>query len=99
MYYHVNITVLFHDAIIQSVYDVKTPSDVLNLKPKGNGGTSHECVWQWINDNKPNPRLVVCLTDGFTSFGNNPLFNVIWVVPSNGNNAIPFGKVIRMFEE
>lgn len=61
---------------------------------KGGGGTSFVPVMQHLQENKPDIDLLVYFTDGYGDFGNDPGFDVLWVI--NSNVTPPYGKVIRI---
>lgn len=71
------------------------------LKLKGGGGTSHVPVFDWINENKPNTRLLVALTDGATTFPDRNTVRIptIWILGGThrvSRNDFPFGQVIEI---
>lgn len=66
---NVKATMIVCDAQVQEVFDL----DKFNLDEWlaskhnwGRGGTSHRPVVDWINENKPDARLYVCMTDGYS---------------------------------
>jgi len=87
------------DSEIKDVYELGNNSDdeISKLIIRGGGGTSHKPVYDYINDNLPNTKLLVNFTDGYTDF--DELDNSIpslWVICKGGvrENKIPFGEVI-----
>ena len=74
------------------------------MKIKGGGGTDHEVVYEHLMTDKKyrNSQLLVCLTDGFTSFPPKNIypFDTIWVLTKNScdKKDIPFGRVIKIEE-
>jgi len=77
-----------------------TPRDIKNLKMKGGGGTSHKPIFKWVYENKPNTKLLICLTDGQTEFpSKEPDFKTLWVLGGKyrcKKEQIPFGDVIEI---
>jgi len=71
MYYLLNafnqisIDLVFCDRTVDRVYRMNRQDavDIAGIKFGGYGGTSHQPVVKWINDNRPGCRLFVSLTD------------------------------------
>ncbi|MBW2970825.1 hypothetical protein KY320_01545 [Candidatus Woesearchaeota archaeon] len=65
---NVSMDLLVGDAKLQDHYEVNNGniSKVLNLKIRGGGGTSHRFVKEWIDENKPDCKLLISLTDGYS---------------------------------
>lgn len=61
---------------------------------KGGGGTSFVPVMDHLKANKPDVDVLVYFTDGFGDFGNDPGFDVLWVL--NTDVVPPYGKGIRI---
>ena len=59
----------------------------------GGGGTSFECVWQWMKDNEVQPHQLVMFTDGypFGSWGDPDYCDTLFVVHGNKDITAPFG--------
>lgn len=60
----------------------------------GGGGTSFVPVMEHLKENKPDVDVLVYFTDGYGDFGNDPGFDVLWVI--NSGVTPPYGKVIRI---
>lgn len=85
--------ILYHDAAISSYQVFQSGlDDVENYKfdVKGGGGTSHVPVWKYIDEklikNGDKVELIVCLTDGYTDFGEGPSdksIPIVWVIFSD----------------
>lgn len=58
---------------------------------EGGGGTSHVPVWEWLRKSELSPCCVVCLTDGYTEWGEDPGVPVLWAVPHENSPQPPFG--------
>lgn len=78
------------------------PHQYANIKTlmhaAGGGGTTPECVVQYIVDKQYKPRAVIWLTDG-DLYGPAPVVNVpvIWGVVNNENFVAPEGKTIHIY--
>ena len=99
----VKIKLIICDAKVQNVYDVENGSigELLSLKMKGGGGTSHIPVKKFIEDELPNTKLWIAFTDGFSDIHRltEPNFNVIWVISKNGiKQPFHFGETIFLEE-
>jgi predicted metal-dependent peptidase len=59
----------------------------------GGGGTSFECVWQWMKDNEVQPHQLVMFTDGypFGSWGDPDYCDTLFVVHGSNEITAPFG--------
>lgn len=68
------------------------------LKPQGGGGTSPECVVQYIREKKYQPKGVVWLTDGYLD-GSDGKVDVpaLWGVVDNDHFLPPQGKAVRIY--
>jgi hypothetical protein len=89
-------TILQCDTRVTDVVEYR-PGDRISpdFKLKGGGGTSFIPIFDWIDENNVNPRVLVFFTDGFGSFPNTPPgYDVLWVDYGNYQNY-PFGDVIR----
>ena len=67
---------------------------------KGGGGTSHKPVFKWVDENKPNAKLIICFTDGYTDFPKAERVSIktIWALSGNhcDKNNIPFGDIVEI---
>jgi predicted metal-dependent peptidase len=95
--YDVRLTILYHDSAVAHVQEW-TPSDgPLVLEPRGGGGTSHVCVFEWIAGQGADPSCVVCLTDLYTDFPSPaPAVPVLWAVVGGCPARLPFGERIDL---
>lgn len=87
------------DAKVHEVYDVENGSveEILSLKMKGGGGTSHKPIINHIEEELPNTKILIALTDGYSDIHqlSEPSFNVIWVISKNGvKKEFQFGETI-----
>jgi predicted metal-dependent peptidase len=98
---NIELTVLTCDAAVHTVCVVNGASDMTNIKMKGGGGTDFKPVFKWLEENKPNLRVLVFLTDGYGDFPKESDIKTLWVISKQGikANEVPFGDVIKMEEE
>jgi predicted metal-dependent peptidase len=107
----VRLRILFVDAAVQAEYvlDNASANKVLQLKPKGGGGTSMEAGLDYVKEKYRDASVVVVLTDGCDSWQRKARdypFEVIWVIcPSpigitltDAKSRIPYGVKIKMEE-
>lgn len=64
-FHNVKLTLIVCDAAIHYVGEF-TSADLSQLKMSGAGGTSHKPVVDWINENMPQARVFISLTDGIS---------------------------------
>jgi predicted metal-dependent peptidase len=95
--YDCSVTVLYHDTEVQKVQTWQSRDGPLTLDPVGGGGTSHACVFEWIDRAGVTPACVVCLTDMETEFPlQHPAVPVLWAVPGKAPTDPPFGRVVSL---
>jgi predicted metal-dependent peptidase len=86
------LTILYHDAEVQKVQRWRSSDGPLTLEPVGGGGTSHRCVFDWVEREGVQPSCVVCLTDLHTEFPDlAPATPVLWAVVGGNPSPPPFG--------
>ena len=91
------VTVLYHDTDVQKVQTWRSADGPLVLDPVGGGGTSHACVFDWLDRSGLAPACVVCLTDLDTEFPPTPpAVPVLWAVPGKAPCDPPFGRVVSL---
>jgi predicted metal-dependent peptidase len=94
--YDCSVTVLYHDSEVQKVQGWNSSDGPLLLDPVGGGGTSHVCVFDWIDRSGLIAACVICLTDLETEFPNvDPNLPVLWAVAGSASKA-PFGQVVHL---
>jgi predicted metal-dependent peptidase len=100
---NIKITVLTHDVVLQDRIEVENGNidKLMKIKMHGYGGTSHQWLPEYLRENLPQTRLIVCLTDGFTEFPKEEelgMIKTIWVISKNGCDldSIPFGYKIKL---
>jgi predicted metal-dependent peptidase len=95
--YECTVTVLYHDTEVQWVQTWHSADGPLVLDPVGGGGTSHACVFDWLDQSGLAPTCVVCLTDLETEFPTAPpAVPVLWAVPGGPPARPPFGRVVAL---
>jgi predicted metal-dependent peptidase len=90
------VTLLYHDSCIQKVVEHCSTDGPLKLEPVGGGGTSHVCVFEWLEKSGGSPSCVVALTDLATEFGSAPDTPVLWAVVGGNKEMPPFGRVVEI---
>jgi predicted metal-dependent peptidase len=86
------VSLVYHDSAVQRVQHWTSNDGPLVLEPVGGGGTSHRCIFDWIEGEGMQPACVVCLTDLFTEFPDPPpALPVLWAVVGSNPSQPPFG--------
>ena len=68
-----------------------------STQPAGGGGTSPQCVSNYLRDNKLQPTVLVMLTDGYVdSWPSDPGVPVIWLIYENKSARPPYGNVAHI---
>jgi len=75
----------FHDPTVDEVTD--------SIARYGAGGTDMTVALDWIDDNMPDTKAAIVFTDGYTPFGNDRDYPVMWAVTEQSIKA-PFGETI-----
>jgi predicted metal-dependent peptidase len=92
-----NLTVVYHDTLVQKTESWQSSDGPLTLNPVGGGGTSHGCVFDWLAAAGLTPACVVCLTDLDTEFPpSTPDIPVLWAVVGGNPAAPPFGTRVAV---
>jgi predicted metal-dependent peptidase len=92
-----SLTILYHDSEIQQVQHWRSGDGPLTLQPIGGGGTSHVCVFDWLEKQQLNATCLVCLTDLYTQFPSTPPATaVLWAVVGNNTSQPPFGLRVNV---
>jgi predicted metal-dependent peptidase len=73
---------------------VYSPEDVRSYVPVGGGGTHMPAIFDKLAESDIRPDVLVILTDGYTGFGEEPPYEVIWVMTSDVQ--APYGRTIRI---
>jgi len=100
------LTVIHHDSRVVAT-ETWAPGEALpEFARRACGGTSHIPVFDWIAENVPDCRLLVCLSDMYSCFPPSAHdYPVVWIAidgPQHDGSAIgaasvaPFGRVIEV---
>lgn len=85
--------IVFNTEIV-SQHRVRSVHELTRIDFKGRGGTCCECVFNWIEDHKPDAVLI--FTDGEFYFERNTVpGDIVWIINDNNHFTAPFGKVIN----
>lgn len=88
------MTLIQFDSSIKHIDVIKTPTDLMQVRFTGRGGTEISPVLQWAEDNKP--ALLLVFTDGgFYHTQQTLKMPVLWLIHNNPRWTAPFGKVIH----
>ncbi len=91
--FDVRLTILYHDTEVSHVQQWETSDGPLKLEARGGGGTSHHCVFDWIERNATEVTAMISLTDLYTSLPDEaPTYPVVWVCTSN--EVAPWGQTL-----
>lgn len=90
------IKVVYVDAAVQAIQEIE-PDDVVDLKPKGGGGTSFVPGFDWMAENGIEPKACVYFTDGYCSdFPEEQPFPILWAVTGNSHFDPPLGESVNI---
>lgn len=93
------VDLLYWDTSIAS-HEVYLREDIDKLvhstKPMGGGGTSPECVPDYLEENKITPDCCIMLTDGHVSGWGTWKYPVLWGIVDNDRVSPSVGKVMRI---
>lgn len=94
------LTVIYADAKVHNIQQFET-GDVLTLNPQGGGGTAFSDTFRVINEQFPDARATIYLTDMYVNdFGEEPPHPVLWGVYDRTKdfNTLnpPFGECINI---
>ena len=96
-----NTSVMFWDTEVRTpieTYTIDQVDQIVNLtKPTGGGGTTPECIPEYLREHNIQPQAVVVLTDGdiYSGSWGNWDCPVLWVVPQSRRKVVaPVGKTI-----
>lgn len=92
----IGLTVIYVDTTVQRVEEFD-PDDIIQLHPKGAGGTDFRPGFDYINEQQLQPAAVIYLTDGEChKFPETPDYPVVWAQFGEKRFAPPFGEVIQV---
>ncbi len=82
------------DAKIQE-HRVFYPGDLIEYKAVGGGGTDFRPLFEYVDREIPDAKIVIYFTDGFGTFPQfRPLHDTLWVMPQE--IEVPFGEVLEL---
>ena len=82
------------DAKIQE-HKVFYPGDTIEYKAIGGGGTDFRPLFEYVDKEIPDAKIVIYFTDGFGTFPKfSPIFDTLWVMPNK--IEVPFGEVLEI---
>ncbi len=76
------VHVIYTDTQVQKHVEFEQGSEV-KLEFFSGGGTHMPAGFDWCEENGIEPQVFVCLTDGYTDFGNAPDYPVVWCISSD----------------
>lgn len=95
-FHNIKLTLLFHDDEITSekTYNNMNLRDILKVKPKGGGGTSHQPIMDYTKKNNVN--VLVCFTDGYSdiNYCNNKFKKSIFVLTTDSCEEPKYGRSV-----
>jgi predicted metal-dependent peptidase len=85
------IYVVYCDTRVAHVdeFDADSP---ITLVAHGGGGTNMPAIFDWVKEEGLDPEVTVVLTDGYTPFGVEPPFDVVWLCTSDV--VAPYGATV-----
>ena len=99
---NINIDLIICDAEVHEVYKLtqSTIDDVKSLDMGGGGGTSHIPIYEYVENNIMDAKVLINFTDGYTSWpeDKNYRFESLWVINKGGvgEKDVPFGEFIKL---
>lgn len=89
------LTVLWFDTKLQNIEELESAADLMNLHPKGGGGSDVCSTFKWVHDNADEPpEAVICFTDcALTIPASEPPFPVIWASVDK-SAKLPYGEMV-----
>ena len=86
------VHVIYTDTSVQRHVEFERGDDV-SLEFYSGGGTHMPAGFDFITDKGIEPSVFVCLTDGYTDFGEPPAFPVVWCISSD--KEAPHGENVH----
>lgn len=90
----------FFDTNVKQVYPMNNVSDLEKITPIGNGGTSFDCIFEYVENSYryETPSCIIIFTDGYADWPDEKDANyipVFWIINNEKSNP-PWGKVARV---
>ena len=99
-FHNIKMTAIICDCKIYDVlvFENGSIAKILETKVKGGGGTSHKPVYDYIQENIPQTKILINFTDGHTDYPDEESTRTIWAISTGGleSEKIPFGVVVRL---
>jgi predicted metal-dependent peptidase len=76
------VHVLYTDTQVQKYVEFEQGADI-QLEFYSGGGTDMPAGFDFLNEKGIEPAVFVCLTDGYTGFGEPPSYPVVWCISSD----------------
>jgi len=97
---NVNINLISWDTQANRRYQLNKSdiADLQNIKLCGGGGTDFTKIYEYLENENINPRIIVFFTDGYAEFPKDERYKTIWVLTTNSceKKHIPFGEVVKL---
>ena len=87
------VIVLHTDTVVAKVEEFEADDLPIVFKTYAGGGTDMTAGFRWCENNAVTPDVFVCLTDGYTPFGEPQDYPVLWLITSEDVVA-PHGETI-----
>jgi len=87
------VIVLHTDTVVAKAEEFEADDYPIAFKTYAAGGTDMTAGFKWCVDNGVEPDVFVCLTDGYTPFGEAPGYPVVWLITTRDIEA-PHGETI-----
>jgi predicted metal-dependent peptidase len=96
---NVKINVMFVDTAVNNHYVIENGNIefLLNAEINGDGGTDFTGVYDYLNENIQNTKLLIFFTDGYACFPKEEEIKTLWIINKSGcsDENIPFGEIVR----
>jgi predicted metal-dependent peptidase len=87
--------VFWTDSEVAGIDEVDEDTDLTTLEPKGGGGTDMPAAFPVIEQEFDGVDCCVCLTDGYTGWGEQPHWPMLWAITTKGKDA-PYGTSLHL---
>ena len=94
----IDVTLLTCDTKVHDVFQLRNREIIQKLKKikiHGGGGTNFIPVFEWIEENQKNTKLLIYLTDGYGIYPKKEIIPTIWITTGRCP-PLPFKKVIEV---
>lgn len=87
------VIVLHTDTVVAKAEEFEADDMPIVFKTYASGGTDMTAGFKWCEDNAVTPDVFICLTDGYTPFGDPQDYPVLWLITGEGIVA-PHGETV-----